>query len=40
MVSLPSIRLFTIEGRVCLTIEGRLSSFHYNMLGWRRQERG
>jgi len=22
------------------TIEGRLSSFHYNMLGWRRQERG
>jgi len=25
---------------VCLTIEGRLSSIHYNMLGWRRQERG
>ena len=24
---------FTIEGRVCLTIEGRLSSIHYNMLG-------
>ncbi|EGR94281.1 hypothetical protein HMPREF9178_1387 [Streptococcus mitis bv. 2 str. F0392] len=40
MVSLPSIRLFTIEGRVCFTIEGRLSSIHYNTLGWRRQERG
>ena len=38
MVSLPSIRLFTIEGRVCFTIEGRLSSIHYNMLGGRRQE--
>jgi len=25
---------------VCFTIEGRLSSIHYNMLGWRRQERG
>ncbi|CIV86666.1 Uncharacterised protein [Streptococcus pneumoniae] len=33
MVSLPSIRLFTIEGRVCFTIEGRLSSIHYNTLG-------
>jgi len=22
------------------TIEGRLSSIHYNTLGWRRQERG
>ena len=33
MVGLPSIRLFTIEGRVCLTIEGRLSSIHYNTLG-------
>ena len=27
MVVLPSIRLFTIEGRVCFTIEGRFEQF-------------